>query len=115
MAELCNLDKPVEIEGTSLVPVLNNPMATVKNAACTQHPRPAYYKGDPEVMGRSVRTERYRYTEWREFKSGTLVATELYDHRNDPMESVNVAAEPSRKNVVKHCQDLYRETFGKQR
>ncbi len=37
-------------------------------------------------MGYAVRTARYRYVEWREWKSGTIEARELYDHEGDPNE-----------------------------
>ena len=65
----------------SLRPVLENPATSVKSAAFTQHPRPAYYQGDdPKVMGYSIRGDRYRYNEWLDFKTGEIVARELYDH-----------------------------------
>jgi len=41
----------------------------------------------------SIRTERFRYNEWRREKTDELVATELYDHELDPMENENVAGE----------------------
>ncbi len=45
-------------------------------------------------MGRSIRTDRWRYTEWRDPKQN-LAGTELYDEENDPQENINVAAEPA--------------------
>ena len=63
-------------------------------------------------MGRSVRTARYRYTEWRDFKTGKLVASELYDHDTDPLETVNVAADPAQADAVATCQQAYRSRFG---
>lgn len=90
LTELANLDSPPGLEGRSLVPVLNHSKFE-RHAAYTQHPRPAYYKGDlPEVMGYSIRTQRYRYTEWRQMRSGQIVARELYDHKNDDPEHHNV-------------------------
>ena len=112
LAELCGLPKPEGVEGTSLVAVLEDPHASVKKAAYTQHPRPAYFKDAPEVMGRSVRTVRYRYTEWRDFKTGELVASELYDHKRDPLETVNVAADSANADAIVECQRLYRIGFG---
>jgi hypothetical protein len=41
-------------------------------------------------MGRSVRTERWRYTEWDDGKKGV----QLYDEINDPKEYVNLAEDP---------------------
>ena len=92
IVELAGLPTPKHLEGTSLLPVLKNPAASVKQAAYTQHPRPAYYKGAPEAMGYSMRTTEVRYTEWRNWKTGKIIARELYDHRKDPGENHNIAA-----------------------
>jgi iduronate 2-sulfatase len=112
LAEMCGLPKPEGVEGTSLVPVIEDSRASVQEAAYTQHPRPAYFKDAPDVMGRSVRTARYRYTEWRDFKTGELVASELYDHQHDPLETVNVAADPANADAIVECRRLYRIGFG---
>jgi len=53
----------------------------------------------PEVMGYSIRTDRYRYTEWRDWRTGETVAQELYDHEQDPIESVNLADRDSMKET----------------
>jgi iduronate 2-sulfatase len=100
LAELCGLPEPEGVQGRSLVPVLKNPEAKVKDAAFTQHPRPAYYKGRPDVMGYSVRTARYRYTEWRDWETGKTVARELYAHDKDPAETRNIAGMAEMKGVV---------------
>lgn len=101
LAELCGLEVPDAVEGASLVPVLSDPDARVKSFALTQTPRPNYPRGKlPKVMGYSIRTERYRYTEWREFKSGEVRARELYDHKTDPLETVNLAGHDDRKATI---------------
>ena len=97
LTELAGLPKPKHLEGKSLVPVLHNPKATIKTAAYTQHPRPAYFKGKPEAMGYSLRTADARYTEWRDWKTGRLLARELYDHTVDPGENHNVAAKNAKR------------------
>jgi len=91
LVDLCGLPARPGLDGVSLKPVMENPAFNVKTAALTQHPRPAYYRGAPEVMGYSLRTSRFRYTEWRDWKSGRPVARELYDHRVDSSEAVNIA------------------------
>ena len=111
LVELCGLPKAEGLEGKSLVPILDDPTASVKKGAFTQHPRPAYFTGAPDVMGRSVRTARYRYTEWRDFKTGKVVATELYDHEKDPLETVNIAGLPSSAAALAECEARYREGF----
>ena len=98
LAELCGLARPAHLEGTSLVPSLEDPRAEVKPFAITQHPRPAYYtKEEPEVMGYSLRTRHHRYTEWRNWRTGEVVARELYDHQIDPGENKNITSESSRR------------------
>lgn len=45
------------------------------------------------LMGYSLRTDRYRFTEWRDDRDAAAepLATELYDHQTDPHETVNIA------------------------
>ena len=43
------------------------------------------------VMGRSIRTERWRYTEW----NGGAEGAELYDQDADPHEYRNLAKDPA--------------------
>lgn len=106
LADLCGLPPPKDLAGTSLRPVLIEPAATVKEAALTQHPRPAYPEAgqNPEVMGYSIRTARYRYTEWKQFDSGEVVARELYDHQLDPHENRNIAADS--ESAIRELQPL---------
>jgi hypothetical protein len=68
----------------------------VKTAALTQHPRPALYWGGgpqavPQVMGYALKTDRWSYHEWRDFRTGRMVGQELYDRQTDPLESRNLA------------------------
>ena len=111
VANLCGLSKPESLEGVSLVPLLQDPDATVKMAAHTQHPRPAYYKDKPEVMGCSLRTLDRRYTEWRNFTTGEVVARELYDHQADPRETKNLAAHSERSADVKELSQELMKVF----
>ncbi len=99
VSELAGLPQTKELEGVSLVPVLKDPRASVKAAAFTQHPRPAYYGPKMDAMGYSMRTDRFRYTEWRDPKDGRLLARELYDHQADPNETTNVI-EDKRFNAI---------------
>jgi iduronate 2-sulfatase len=51
-------------------------------------------------MGYSLRDAHHRYIEWRELATGVISARELYDHRTDPEETVNRAAEPAHRPVI---------------
>lgn len=95
LVEMCGLPMPDGLDGDSLVSVLHDPAKSVKPAAYTQHPRPAYFDREPEkrplAMGYSVRTDVVRYTEWRDWITGEVVARELYDHHQDTPELKNQA------------------------
>jgi uncharacterized sulfatase len=98
LAELCGITPPSHLEGRSMRPLLDDPEQSWKPAAYTQVSRP---KG----AGRSVRTERYRYTEWDDGKLGV----ELYDHDHDPHEYHNLAADPRQAGTVERLKALLRE------
>ncbi|MEO1980567.1 MAG: sulfatase, partial [Fuerstiella sp.] len=114
LADLCGLKAPREVEGGPLTTLLNNPASNVKPVALTQTPRPNYLRGkQPKIMGYSIRTQRFRYTEWRDFKTAKVKARELYDHDNDPLETVNIAAHPDHsETIVKLAKQLEQTLSG---
>jgi iduronate 2-sulfatase len=93
LTDLCGAKAPDSLQGVSLAPILADPAKSLKSAAFTQHPRPAYYDrtpaGIPDAMGYSARTAAGRYTEWRDWKSGKVLGAEYYDHTRDPNELTN--------------------------
>jgi iduronate 2-sulfatase len=86
LAELCKLQPPAGLPGVSLVPLLDNPLLRPRTTALTQ------LDG-----GYSLRTERYRYTEWGENGAN---GTELYDHQTDSAELRNLANDPAQAAVL---------------
>jgi len=83
LADLCGLAAPNDLAGTSLVPMINDPDHPGKRCAYSFHPR-------GPLMGRTLRTDRYRIVHWTN-KKGETVQVELYDHRTDPDENENIA------------------------
>ncbi len=97
LVELCGLPVPEGLEGTSFAPLLDDPERRWKEAAFSQYPRevPGYGYG----MGRSMRTDRYRFTEWT-VEGTSFKEYELYDHKNDPDENDNVAERSENRELV---------------
>jgi iduronate 2-sulfatase len=52
------------------------------------------------MLGRAVRTARYRYVEWRAVDNGEVLGSELYDYEADPDETANLASRPERRELV---------------
>ena len=90
LADLCGLDPPSDLEGVSLAPLLDDPAASVKEAAFSQ------VQWEDRIFGRTVRTDRFRYIRWE----GDGGGEELYDHENDPREFTNLAQAPEFSAVL---------------
>jgi uncharacterized sulfatase len=125
LAELCGLTAPANLPGKSLVPQLNDAANPGKGYALTQVRRggggggkaKAKAKADPNATakqkakagpafpGYSLRTDRYRYTEWDSGKQGL----ELYDHQTDPQEFTNLAKDPKHADTIKQLSAKLRE------
>ena len=99
--DLCGLPIPDYMEGTSFVPLLQDASISWKKAAFSQFPR-----NDKE--GYSMRTNDFRYTQWRT-RDDKLIFEELYDERENLLESKNVADAPEYKSIL----DSHREMFAR--
>lgn len=97
LSELCNLPLPAHLQGKSFVPLMKKPNLVWKKAVFSR-----YYNGD------SVKTERYRYTEWRG-KDGKTYARMLYDHKSDPHENVNISELPQNTEIVEELSRMLEE------
>lgn len=95
LCELAGLPLPSHLEGLSFKPLLDQPGRRWKTAAFSQYPRPN------NLMGYSMRTERYRFTVWVNRDDHSKVdAIELYDHGLDPEENRNQAKNPRHAALV---------------
>lgn len=107
VAKLCGHEPPAAIAGKSLIPLLKNPERRWRGEAYTQVLRPG--DGHP-VMGASIRTDRWRFTEWNGGEQGI----ELYDHKNDPREFHNLASQIQYQSVIKKLRPKLRATVNGQ-
>lgn len=101
LAELSGLEAPGYLSGVSLVPVLEDPSARPRKSALSQY-----------ANGYSIKTTRYRYTEWGEEGSE---GAELYDHETDPEEMNNLADRPDAKETVAKLSKQLRDRIAEAR
>ena len=109
LCDLAGLPKPDHLQGASFARLLDEPGLALFPAAFSQYPR-------GESMGRSIRTDRYRFTEWRHRETGEVMARELYNHRDNPEETQNLARRPGHERLINDlaCQ-LRQHTDGSSR
>ncbi len=112
LCDLAGLPVPPVLQGKSLVPLMSNPAASVRDAILSQYPRG--FDGQP-VMGYTLRDRRYRYVKWVQMnyrkgeRSGLLVAQELYDYQTDPHETVNQASNTDFAAVVDRFEAILKQ------
>jgi arylsulfatase A-like enzyme len=97
LCDLAGIPRPAHLQGDSLVPLLDNPEAAGKPAAYQVYPRQNARTGP--MLGHAVRTERWRYVEWRK-ADNSVAARELYDLQDNPGETANLAADAEHAAVV---------------
>lgn len=102
VTDMCGLTPPDNLEGLSFRPLLRNPALDWKAAVYSQVQR-----GD--IKGYSVRTKRWRYTEWDYGKAGS----QLFDHNNDPHEYYNLIDRPGLENIIRQHKELLYANYQK--
>jgi uncharacterized sulfatase len=103
LADLAGLTPPKNLAGVSLRPLLNDPSAKWDKPAFTQ-----VWRG--QFAGHSVRTARYRYTEWDHGQKGA----QLYDYQTDPQEYHNLVNDPAYAATVAELKALVEKNWAKE-
>ena len=88
LCDACQLPIPPQLEGVSMLPIIEQPTRSWKTAAFSQ-------KG--QGIENTMRTQQYRYTEWG--RNGNQ-GIELYDYATDPEETVNIANLPENAELI---------------
>lgn len=107
LCELAEIKVPDYMQGTSFVPLIKNPKRSWKKAAFSQfHRRPKVSADGKRYMGYSINTKEYHYIEWYSWFHktgirGKLKSIELYDSKNDPNETINIAQNQKLSKVIK--------------
>lgn len=102
LTELCGLPDNAGFQGRSLKRVLDDPQATVNEAAFSWYPKGGY-------LGIAMRTDQWRFVEWT--KRGAPPVWELYDSIRDPQNDVNLAARPENRERLTALHTQLRERF----
>jgi len=118
LCELAGIASPQQLEGISLVPLLQNPDRRWANSSFSQIGRIASDKSP--ITGYSVRTDRYRFVSWNrgsdsEALDGNAIATELYDYHSDQPERANVVDVAEHREAVETMKGLLRSNWTKTR
>jgi iduronate 2-sulfatase len=98
LAQLCGLPTPAGMSGVSLAPQLKDVAAPGRATAFSMVRK-----------GRSIRSERWRYTEWDGGKGGV----ELYDHDSDPAELRNLAGDQAQAATIAELKKLLEAEQGR--
>ena len=114
LCELTNIPVPNYLDGISLVPAIKKPDANLHEYTFSQYPRE-----NGKVMGYTVRTGHFRYTEWMKDSYRTnmpydkkyVMAREMYDYEKDPLETMSVIDKPEYAEEQKRMEKLFLETM----
>ena len=128
ICNLAGLPIPNQLDGKSLKPLMLNNKEKIKEFSVSQYPRKlkkeeaaslGYNKNN--LMGYTLRTERYRYTIWmndftskQAFETSKVYASELYDYEKDPLEKVNVVKDNAYKATTNEMHNKMLEFFKSQ-
>lgn len=111
LCEMCGIEVPDYLEGTSFVPLLDDPDKEWKTAAFSQfHRRPRITPDGNRYMGYSIKTKKYHYIEWyywdnKTKQKGDYVSNELYNNETDPHENKNIAGDKENKAITEELSD----------
>ncbi len=103
LAEACGLQvNDDQLDGESLVPILNNPNLKGKEYVLIK-------KGN----GFTLKTPRYSYTEYINADDNLMIANMLFDYEKDADENFNVVNEPEYKEIVSQLRSKMRSEYYK--
>lgn len=95
ITDLAGLPQQSHLQGVSAKPLLENPDLKWKRAIFNRYPR-----AGGKIMGRSVRTAEYRYSEFVELATGRVIDRELYEINKDPQQYNNLVDKKDKKQIV---------------
>jgi arylsulfatase A-like enzyme len=129
LCDLAGVEIPEVLDGVSLLPLMKNPKASVKEYSVSQYNRTGNYGNnnrlsysEEQYMGYSIRTKQFRYVLWigdnyrsfLPFDEKLIFARELYDYETDPDETINFAEDEEYIDNLKMMHELMLEFLASQ-
>ena len=116
LCDLAGLPVPGYLDGISLVPAIKEPSSKLRTYSFSQYPR------GNNIMGYSVRTDRFRYTEWMNegyrtnqvYDPKLVIAREMYDYSKDPLETESLIGKPEYTADQAAMEKLFKECMQKE-
>ena len=105
LCDLCGLSKPMHLEGRSFLGQLLNTTAPGGSATFAHRKHMWHDRIKAYEIAHTVRTERYRYTEYRD-PQDVAIYRELFDYMLDPDERANHGADGQYQGVVEEMQSI---------
>jgi iduronate 2-sulfatase len=109
ISELCGLPSPPVYDGKSLVPILNDAKESSKEKAFTAY-KP-HSEGVRNFVGTSIRSQEYRFTEWRNIETNDVKGTELYRLENTGTETKNLVYDPAYKDIISEYSKILKDSI----
>ena len=117
LCDMANLQIPAGLQGKSLKPLLTKPGKEWNYNATSQFLLGRFLvkdRGKDEKMGYSLRSDRYRYTEWYTWennKIGKYLDAELYDHSTDNKENQNISKNKENAKLIIQLSKKLHQSF----
>lgn len=102
LMDLCDLEKPDFIQGTSIVNEIKHPNQVFRTEAYSMYPH------RNQVIGYTVVDKNFRYIQYVHIPTGKVEADELYDHSIDRGENINISSYPEYAEVKERMGALLR-------
>lgn len=102
MLELAGVPVPPEMDGKSLIPLLDDPSARIRDHLAIMN-----FWGPEQTHTFGIVTERFKYLHWYYAGEGMKPTEELYDLSKDRLELKNRAADAASASDLESLQTIY--------
>lgn len=112
LCDLAGLDLPNHLQGQSFAPLIENPDLKWKEGAISVYPDQNRENPEKVILGYTLQTNQYRYTEWIRESTGDIIARDLFDHKIDPNENHNISGFSENEKIIKELSSLLEKGKG---